>query len=180
MSKNSATDTIKKLNPKNISGAVPQALDLVKNLKNIKGNPLMALAVGPDQLIGMFKSILQNFNMININIDMINNATQILKGIAPSLNLPADLVTNAGLELMGARQINSLLNMPMSQINMISDAIKLNPQLGNILPIGDIQSKIEFSLEQITNINRIKDIVNQVGDVNSALGKVNSTISGIL
>ena len=63
MSKKSCTDTLKKLNPGNISGAIPQALDLIKNLKQITGNPKMFLAVGPQQLLGMFQHLAELFKI---------------------------------------------------------------------------------------------------------------------
>lgn len=59
MSRKSATDTIKRLNPKNISGTIPQALDLIQNLEKIKfgQNPKIFNAVGASQLMGMLKFI---------------------------------------------------------------------------------------------------------------------------
>lgn len=64
MSKKSATDTIKSLNPKNVSGTIPQALDLVKQLKNVKptDNPKMPQAVGAGNLSSMLSFISQLFN----------------------------------------------------------------------------------------------------------------------
>lgn len=61
MSKKSAVDTIKKLNPKNVSGVIPQALDMMQNLKKIKDNPFMIDAVGPQQLMGAMKHIQKLF-----------------------------------------------------------------------------------------------------------------------
>lgn len=61
MSRKSATETIKKLNPQNISGTVPQALDLIKSLKEVKGNPKMIEAVGIKNLQGMLKHLMELF-----------------------------------------------------------------------------------------------------------------------
>lgn len=49
----SATEFIKKYNPQNVSGAIPSALDMVLNLKKVKGkmNPKMQSSVGPPQLM---------------------------------------------------------------------------------------------------------------------------------
>ena len=47
----SATKFIKDLNPKNKSGAIPQALDLLTNLKNSQGNSKMIDSVGPAVLM---------------------------------------------------------------------------------------------------------------------------------
>lgn len=64
LSKKSATDQIKKLNPKNVSGTIPQALDLIKQLKNVGPgqNPKMPDAVGQQNLMGMLSFISQLFN----------------------------------------------------------------------------------------------------------------------
>lgn len=63
MSKKSATDTIKQLNPQNKSGAIPQALDLIKQLKTVgpNQNPKMPDAVGQQNLMGMLQFISQLF-----------------------------------------------------------------------------------------------------------------------
>lgn len=61
MSKKSVVDTIKKLSPKNVSGSIPQALDMLQNLKKVKGNPLMIDSVGPQFLMGAMKHIQKLF-----------------------------------------------------------------------------------------------------------------------
>lgn len=63
MSKKSAVDTLIKLNPKNVSAVIPQATALIKNLKQIQGNPKMFDAVGPKQLLGMLKHIMDTFKI---------------------------------------------------------------------------------------------------------------------
>ena len=64
MSKKSATDTIKSLNSSNKSGAIPQALDLIKQLKTVKptDNPVMPQSVGAGNLSQMLSFISQLFN----------------------------------------------------------------------------------------------------------------------
>jgi hypothetical protein len=62
MSKRSATDKIKGLNSDNKSGAIKQALDLVKNLENSKAgeqNPEAMSAMGGGQVAGMLKGLMQ-------------------------------------------------------------------------------------------------------------------------
>ena len=63
MSKISATDKIKQLNPGNKSGVMPQALDMIKNLKQIQGNPKMFESVGKDLLSGLISHLLQTFKV---------------------------------------------------------------------------------------------------------------------
>lgn len=59
MSKKDASKYIKKLSPKNVSGSIPQALDMVEQLKKVKKdmNPRMVQAVGGQNLMGMLKHI---------------------------------------------------------------------------------------------------------------------------
>lgn len=62
--KQSATDFIKKHNPQNKSGTVPQALELIQNLREIPKlnlNPKMIDAVGPKPLMQLLQFIQQNF-----------------------------------------------------------------------------------------------------------------------
>lgn len=61
MTLKSASETIKKLNPKNISGTIPQALDMVKQLQQVKGNPKMIESIGGENLMAAFKHILELF-----------------------------------------------------------------------------------------------------------------------
>ena len=61
MAKRSATETIKSLNPKNVSGTIPQGLDMIKQLQQVKGNPKMIEAVGMQNLQGMFQFLQQLF-----------------------------------------------------------------------------------------------------------------------
>lgn len=65
MSLKSATDRIKQLNPKNISGTIPQALDLIQNLQKSKGNPAMIDAVGIGPLLSMLQFVSQKFSNLN-------------------------------------------------------------------------------------------------------------------
>jgi hypothetical protein len=64
MSKKSATDTIKQLNPKNLSAVVPQSLDLLQTLKKVSptDNPKMPQAVGQGNLMEMLSFIQQLFS----------------------------------------------------------------------------------------------------------------------
>ena len=57
MSRKSATQTIKKLNPKNISGSVPKALDMLTELKKIKDNPTIIKALGAANIMSTLKHI---------------------------------------------------------------------------------------------------------------------------
>jgi len=60
----SATQFIKGLNPKNLSGAIPQALDMILELKKVKGglNPKMIQSVGPQNLFGALQFIQKIFD----------------------------------------------------------------------------------------------------------------------
>lgn len=64
MSKKSASEFVKKHFPNNASGSVPQALDMIKQLKSIDGmiNPKMPSAVGAGNLVAMLKHIQKLFN----------------------------------------------------------------------------------------------------------------------
>ncbi len=59
-----ASKAIKSLNPKNISGTIPQAHDLVEALKKVTGkdNPKMPQAVNPQALQGMMKHVQSMFS----------------------------------------------------------------------------------------------------------------------
>src|SRR5688572_13082681 len=62
MAKRSATDTLKSLNSGNKSGAIKQALDLIKNLQNSKAgqvNPEAISAMGGGQVAGMLKGLMK-------------------------------------------------------------------------------------------------------------------------
>lgn len=72
MSMKSATDRIKQLNPKNISGTIPQALDLIQNLQKSKGNPPMIQAVGVGPLMAMLQFVANKFsNLKQIRDDLL-------------------------------------------------------------------------------------------------------------
>lgn len=84
----SATSFIKGLNPQNISGAIPSALDMVMNLKKVKGNmnPRMPASVGPQELMQALTFIQKIFDpkkqdkehntRIQMAEDFINNPTE--------------------------------------------------------------------------------------------------------
>lgn len=57
MSRKSVVDTVKKLNPKNVSGKIPEALNIMQNLKKVTGNPRMVQAVGAKELMSTLKHI---------------------------------------------------------------------------------------------------------------------------
>lgn len=64
MNLKSATKALKEVNPKNISGTIPQALEMVKELqeKAKKGNPKMVESVGIQNLVGALKFIKDKFH----------------------------------------------------------------------------------------------------------------------
>ena len=71
----SATKFIKQLNPQNKSGTIPQALDLLNNLKKHKPNEnrKMPDAVGPKELMQMLQFVFNKFSKKKLD-----NITQIL------------------------------------------------------------------------------------------------------
>lgn len=152
MSKKSATDTIKKLNPKNISGTIPQALDLIRSLRDSKGNPTMAQAVGLANLIGMLKFVSSKFNKAPpVQKNILDEIIRILKKIRP-INIPEDVMVNIGLELLGFNELNISINYPTDKLNLIADTIKGSQEIKNLL--SDSADRITLAIEHITIINK--------------------------
>jgi len=52
---------IKEKTPKNVSGSIKKALDLIENLKKSQGNPKMEDAVGAGALANMLAQVAQDF-----------------------------------------------------------------------------------------------------------------------
>lgn len=153
MSKKSATDTIKKLNPKNISGTIPQALDLIRSLRDSKGNPTMAQAVGLMNLIGMLKFVSKKFNKAPaVQQNILDQIIRILKKIRPS-NIPEPDMVNVGLELLGFNELNIVINYPTEKVSLIADTIKGSEEIKNIL--NDTEDRITLSIEHITTIKQV-------------------------
>ena len=89
MTKKSATEYIKKVNPKNVSGTIPQALDLIENLKKVKKdmNPRMVSAVGGSQLMGMLKHINSLFKKKKKPVTVIQEALETALQLEEELKL---------------------------------------------------------------------------------------------
>lgn len=153
MSRKSATDTIKALSSGNISGVIPQSLDLIKTLKKVKGNPKLQLAIGAGNLLGMQMHILQLFGSPNLPLNIVQSALG-------SLNIPqlsqltglanAD-VSQIAKEFLGASPFNMVLNTSITNLFHISDSILGLNEVDSIA-----RNQINNAIEELTRIHNTR------------------------
>lgn len=157
MPNKSTTDLIKKLNPKNISGTIPQALDLIRSLRDSKGNPKMVDAVGLMNLIGMLKHVQNTFSQApKKNTDILQLLINILKKMKIN-NIDQDTIVAVGLELLGYQPFSVSEEISYNNVVFIADAIKSNAEIKQL--IYDAEEIVNNSLEYIKKIIDIKNNV---------------------
>lgn len=152
MPNKSATDVIKKLNPKNISGTIPQALDLIKSLRDSVGNPKMVDAVGLINLIGMLKHVQNTFSsQPKKEISILQRLIEILKKMKVN-NIPSETIVKIGLELLGYNPIESE-NVNYADCEAIASAVKSNKEINQL--IYDAAERVDNSLQYFKQIIEI-------------------------
>lgn len=134
----SATDFIRDVNPKNVSGTIKQALEIHKEMDKVNQfmNPKMFELVGKDNLIGMLRQVQNQFHITAIINTLIQKASA------------------------GGKDSRKMMDIANSLARNISEAasnIETFTQL-SALNINDIQTHID---EAITIENKIDIIKNQ-------------------
>lgn len=135
MSKQVANETIKKLNPQNISGIIKEALDLQLTLKKSTGNPTMVDSVGAANLMAAFQSLMKLFapkdQMPELTVlDLI----AILKSLPIVEGLDANLQLTILKELFGLIVVDRLLTISQEQADALIDLLQIHPELNNYSP----------------------------------------------
>lgn len=150
--KKSATDTIKKLSPKNVSGTIPQALDLIQELKKVKGNPKMVDAVGQQNLMKMLQflsNIFNNNSSNNVNSKSILDLLD-LNLLSQLTGLPVAQIETIVKEILGLIPGKLSFEITSSQINIIANAILSLPNIDQLL-----RNKINIFVEEAERIQSI-------------------------
>lgn len=133
MSKKSSTDRIKGLNPKNVSGTVPQGLDLIQQLQKVQGNPNMIQAVGLQNLMGMLQFVAQKFSQNQVKdvltLDKILNAMDI-----QSLGIERNEFVRLAKELLGVLNFDLVLKSPLAKLESINTLLVNNPDIPQVMP----------------------------------------------
>ncbi len=113
MSKKSATDYIKSKTPKNASGAIKKALDLIQKLDKVQGNPSVQEAVGAGNMASVAAEVASAFGNPQ-NQDKKDRKAEILAEIAKLKAMIADL-----------QAINPQTQEIKDAIKELEDAIKV-------------------------------------------------------
>lgn len=158
MSKTVASETIKQFNPKNISGILPQALDLQKTLKESKGNPKMVDSVGLENLMAAFKSLMALFAVKSVIPPTLTplDIIAILKKIPLIPPLDATLQLAALKELIGLDEINKLLTLSVAEINSLTDALIATIELSVL--VKNFEAEVRNISGHVINMIQIQAI----------------------
>lgn len=157
MSRKSATDYIKKLSSNNVSGSIPQALDLIQQLKKAKGNPRMQNAVGASNLAGMMQHVAQQFapQPQTFEEDFVTKVLKALNLLKLSVDtrLSQEQVKNVVRELLGADPLAQTMKINDSQLTTISTAILALSIVDANITVRETINNIVAELKRYYNVN---------------------------
>ena len=158
MSRKDATAYIKKLNPQNKSGAIKEALNLITNLKKVKGmmNPTVAGAVGAASLSSAISQVGQDFAAPVDPVDQnVLSLEKILRKLGPKYGLLIDDVIKFGKEIFGYLEYELTLSVPADTLDRLSQDIRALTEIGSL--ITSYQVILDNSVDSIKNIRKIMD-----------------------
>jgi hypothetical protein len=156
MSRKNATAYIKKLNPKNKSGAIKEALNLLENLKKVKGmmNPNVPSAVGASNLQNAISQVAKDFAAPVDPIDQdVLTLEKILRKLGPRYGLLVDDVIKFGKEIFGYLTFDLTLSVPDDTLDRLSQDIKALTELRSL--ITTYETILDNSVAAIKDIRKI-------------------------
>lgn len=158
MSRKNATDFIKKRNPKNISGTVKKALDMIQELQKIKGmmNPTMPESVGASNLAEAMAQVAKDFSAPQEPTDAkMLTLEAILRRLGPRYGLLVDDVIEFGKEIFGYLDYNLVLSVPMDTLDRLSNDIRGLTEIETI--ITGYQIILDNTVDYIKQIRDIQE-----------------------
>jgi hypothetical protein len=156
MSRKNATAYIKKLNPKNKSGAIKEALNLLENLKKVKGmmNPNVPSAVGASSLQSAISQVAKDFAAPVDPVDQdVLTLEKILRKLGPRYGLLVDDVIKFGKEIFGYLTFDLTLSVPDDTLDRLSQDIRALTELRSL--ITTYETILDNSVASIKDIRKI-------------------------
>jgi hypothetical protein len=132
----SAMDFIKQVNPKNVSGVIPQALEIQTEMKKVTDvmNPKMFEMVGLQNLIGALRHIQNQFHLTGIINELISKALQGGPNARKMMNLANTLTRNSSNEASNMEQLTQIANLNISSIqNHLDEAVKIEQKIESLV-----------------------------------------------
>lgn len=157
MSKRDATGTIKKLNPENKSGTIKEALNLIQNLKKVKGmmNPKMPDAVGASNLAAAMQQVSQDFAAPDTTTEQdVLTLEKILRKLGPRYGLLVDDVIVFGKELLGYLTFDLDFGVPSDTLDRLKDDIRALTEIGTLIPT--YQTIIDNTYSYVKQIRELR------------------------
>lgn len=132
----SAMDFIKEVNPKNVSGVIPQALEIQSEMKKVTQmmNPKMFELVGLQNLVGMLRQVQNQFHLTAIINELIKKAQLGGPNARKMMDIANSLTRNISIAASNIENLSQLTNLNITSIqHHINEAIKIEEKITNLV-----------------------------------------------